>query len=114
MAKSGPWATCALTQLGFIRVSSTPAVVGFIQRPSDAAAVLRRIVSDKQHLYLNSLPPPVSSEGLDLFERITGAKQVSDAYLLTLARQHKAVFLTFDTKLRELAGVGIKVEVLGL
>ena len=114
MAKSGPWATCALTQLGFIRVSSTPAVVGAIQRPGDAAAVLRRIVSDKDHLFLELLPAPVASETLHFFERITGAKQVSDAYLLTLARQHKAVFLTFDTKLRELAGVGIKVEVLGL
>ena len=45
---------------------------------------------------------------------ILGAKQLFDAYLLTLPRQHKAVFLTFVTKLRELAGTGGKAEVLGI
>ncbi len=114
MERSGPWATCALTQLGFIRVSCTPAVVGTTQRPADAAAVLKRMVTDTQHVYVDALPQPVSNDVLDVFARIRGAKQVSDAYLLTLARQHKAVFLTFDTKLQELAGRGGQAEVLGI
>ena len=45
------WATCALTQLGFIRLSSNVAVVGVPKSPADAAALLALLVQDPRHHY---------------------------------------------------------------
>ena len=47
-----------------------------------------------------------------MFERILGSKQVTDAYLLWLARQYRAKFLTFDAKLRALATNDNEIEIL--
>jgi len=107
------WATCPLTQLGFIRLSATPAVVGTAKRPAEAAAILRRMVGDKNHVYLDCLPSPLASGYVEIFEAMLGSKQVTDGYLLRLAEQHNAVFLTFDTRLRELAEGSPRTEVIG-
>jgi hypothetical protein len=50
------WATCALTQLGFIRLSSNPVAVPSPRRPAEAAALLRIMVQDARHVYLEALP----------------------------------------------------------
>jgi uncharacterized protein len=39
------WATCALTQLGFIRLSSNPAAVATGRSPREAAGLLARLVA---------------------------------------------------------------------
>jgi hypothetical protein len=100
-----PWATCAVTQLGFIRLSSNPAVVGVAKSPADAAALLKLMVQHPRHRYLESLPSPTSVE----FDRILGNQQVTDAYLLWLAEHHGAKLLTFDSRLKAL---GTNCEVL--
>ena len=51
------WATCALTQLGFIRLSSNPVVSPAAKSPSEAAALLEAMTGDSLHVYLESLPP---------------------------------------------------------
>lgn len=102
------WATCALTELGFIRLSSNPAVVAVRKSPAEAARLLAAMTADPRHAYLDRLAAPAASD----FERLLGHHQVTDAYLLALARRHKAVFLTFDTRLRALAH-GSPAEVLG-
>jgi uncharacterized protein len=105
------WATCALTQLGFIRLSSNPAVSPAAKSPSEAAALLEAMTGDSLHVYLESLPSPVDSRRE--FEKILGYKQVTDAYLLALARHYNATFVTFDTKLKNLAGPETRIQVLG-
>jgi predicted nucleic acid-binding protein len=40
------WATCALTQLGFIRLSSNPAAIPTAKGPAEAAALLEAMVAD--------------------------------------------------------------------
>jgi len=107
------WATCALTQIGFIRLSSNPAAVQARKTPAEAALLLAEMVSDPLHVYLDSLPPATSQAFLPAFEKITGSKQVMDTYLLSLARQSRATFVTFDARLRELAGSAVKIEVMG-
>ena len=108
------WATCAITQLGFIRLSSNPAAVPSAATPAQAAAVLAVMVSDPLHVYLEVLPSPVGKEASIALARILGSKQVTDAYLLALARRHKATFVTFDSRLKELAGSDTKMDVLGV
>ncbi|MBZ5542671.1 MAG: PIN domain-containing protein [Acidobacteriia bacterium] len=106
------WATCALTQLGFIRISSNPAAVGTAKSPAEAARLLAEMVSDRLHVYLDALPPPVSSSFIGSFQAILGSQQVTDAYLLSLARTRKATLVTFDARLAALGESGAEVEIL--
>ena len=106
------WATCALTELGFVRLSSNPAVVGVPKSPAQAAALLAGLVKDSRHLYLESLPSPATKPFLQAFDRILGSKQVTDAYLLSLAEQKDAKLVTFDSRLQPLARARDDVEVL--
>jgi toxin-antitoxin system PIN domain toxin len=107
--KSQRWATCALTQLGFIRLSCNSAVTSSPKLPYEAACMLGAMIDEPLHVYLESLPIP----NLEIFKSATGHKQITDAYLLDLARRHDATFLTFDAKLRVLAGTRVRTEVLG-
>jgi toxin-antitoxin system PIN domain toxin len=106
------WATCALTQLGFIRLSSNPAAIPTAKGPAEAAALLEAMVADPLHVYLESLPSPVAKGCREAFARILGSRQVTDAYLLTLARRNRAIFVTFDTKLEGLADPETRIRVL--
>ena len=48
------WATCALTQLDFIRISSNPAALATAKTPAEAARLLGAMVRDPLHVYLRS------------------------------------------------------------
>src|SRR5436305_11396322 len=50
------WATCALTQLGFVRLSSNPTIVEVRKTPAEAVGLLADLTRDQQHVYLESLP----------------------------------------------------------
>jgi predicted nucleic acid-binding protein len=50
------WATCALTQLGFVRLSSNPKIVEVRKTPAEAVALLADLIHDRQHTYLETLP----------------------------------------------------------
>jgi predicted nucleic acid-binding protein len=102
------WATCALTQLAFIRISCVTAVVPSRKTPAEAVSILAAMTSDALHVYLESLAPPA----VEWMQRVHGTKQITDAYLLALAQRHGATFLTFDAKLKALAGSRAKTEVL--
>jgi toxin-antitoxin system PIN domain toxin len=106
------WATCAITQLGFIRLSCNPSAVSSPKFPWEAASLLEVIVQDPLHTYFESMPAPAGAGSLEMLKRAVGHKQVTDAYLLELARHHKAVFVTFDSRLQALADGRTKVEVL--
>jgi predicted nucleic acid-binding protein len=66
------------------------------------------MTKDSLHVYLDSLPPPSER----WMQRALGAKQVTDAYLLALAEWNEATLLTFDRRLRDLAGSAARTEVL--
>jgi len=106
------WATCALTELGFIRLSSNPAAVSAAKTPVEAAALLAAMVKDPLHVYLKSLRAPSDKESIQVFEKILGTKQVTDAYLLRLARQYGARLTTFDTRLQVLTRSEKEIETL--
>jgi len=110
---SEAWATCALTEIGFIRLSSNPAVVGVPTSPWEAARLLARMLEDPRHIYLSSLPSPASLPVMKHLEGILGYRQVTDAYLAALARESRAVLLTFDRRIAEQHGATAAIEVLG-
>ena len=104
------WATCALTQLGFIRISSNPAALATAKTPAEAARLLGAMVRDPLHVYLRSLRAPSDGRSIRVFERVLGSKQVTDAYLISLARQHKAKLMTFDARLKAATRSGEEIE----
>ena len=104
-----PWATCALTQVGFVRLSSNPAVVGIRKTPRQSLAMLSELVSDGQHRYLETLPslPSVKQH----FQRLLGHNQVTDAYLLAVAATNRAVLLTLDRRIAPSDALRTHIEV---
>lgn len=103
------WATCALTQLGFVRLSSNPAVVGVRRTPAEALDLLGKLVADARHRFLTPLPPLPEAERH--FRHLLGHQQVTDAYLLAVATAHDAVLLTLDRRLAPPSGSAAAVEV---
>ena len=110
MAGARRWATCALTELSFIRLSCTRAVVGEVKTPIEASVLLGALTAASGHEFWGQAPSP-GKIGI-AWEHVPGAAQTTDAYLLALARAHRALLLTFDRRLLALAGAG-EVEVLG-
>jgi hypothetical protein len=107
------WATCALTELGFIRLSTNPNVVRTSVSPAKAASLLAGMLSDAKHVYIEAMPSPVAPANLRDLNRVLGAMQLTDLYLLRVAADASARFLTFDSRLGELARDLCQVEVLG-
>lgn len=101
-ADVGIFATCTVTQLGFVRVSSNRAVLADAVSVQAARAVLAGIVAMPQHeLWTDDLDfsrdPTV--DGLTL----VGHRQVTDAFLLALAARHGGRLATLDGGIAALA-----------
>jgi len=108
-----PWATCVITQLGFIRLSSTPALVGIKTTPAEARYLLARLTDHPRHRYLDTLPGPLTDTFGQYVTRIYGHQQVNDAYLLALAKEHSATLVTFDARIAAFADSRDEIDVLG-
>jgi toxin-antitoxin system PIN domain toxin len=93
------WATCAFTQLGFIRLSSNPAYTSNAVSPQDAATLLQRWIRLKTHRFWAS---PAADDPA-IYARAIGYKQVNDAWLVEAARRNKGWLITLDTRLPVLA-----------
>jgi uncharacterized protein len=92
------WATCALTELSFIRLSSNPAYTADAVTPFEAATLLEKLVAVGQHEYWRELP---RLKGED-FQKLSGHKQVADFFLSELAGMHSAKLATFDSGMRSI------------
>jgi hypothetical protein len=94
------WATCAITETGFVRILSNPAVSGAVS-PRDALLVLSASLEHPHHHFW--------TEDIGVMEalahgghRLVGHQQVTDTYLLGLAIQKKGRLATFDSGLSSL------------
>jgi toxin-antitoxin system PIN domain toxin len=97
------WATCAFTQLGFVRIVSNPAFSRDALSPTEALALLGENLAHPAHeFWTDSLQIPSAVKGIE--PRLQGYRQLTDAYLLALAHRRKGVLATFDRGLRSLAG----------
>ena len=86
--------------------------MGIAKTPAEAVRLLHEMVRDDRHVYLDVLPAPASRDFAVAFDAVLGSKQVTDAYLLSLAQARHATLVTFDTRLRALAGPDKQVEIL--
>ena len=105
-APSG-WATCPLTESGFVRLSSNPNVLPVAIGVDAARAVLASLRGFGAHRFLLDDISPTDAD----MPRVHGYRQVTDAHLLTLARRNGMALLTFDASLDSLSR-GDDVELL--
>jgi toxin-antitoxin system PIN domain toxin len=103
-AKAG-WATCPMTESGCVRVLSTPA---FTANPPSVASALRLLQTATEsrtnhHFFSDDLPLSILGAH---WSRGLGHRQITDAYLLSLAIHRKARLVTFDSRIVSLAEDG--------
>ena len=89
------WATCPLTQSGFVRVSSNQKIIPEARTPMEAIVLLGQLTALESHEFWVDKIAIASSEYVDA-GRIVGYRQVTDAHLLALARDNGGKLVTFD------------------
>ena len=83
-------ATCAITEIGFVRVSIQ---AGFENTAGDAAETLRGL-KQSSRLPFNLIPDALGADRLPSYA--SAAKQVTDGHLLELAREFSLQLATLD------------------
>ncbi|MGA1194795.1 MAG: TA system VapC family ribonuclease toxin [Kiritimatiellia bacterium] len=88
------WASCPLTQNGFVRIITQPRYV----RPitvSEAAERLHEATTTPHHAFWHD-DLSISDPNTFRHDHIHGPSQLTDLYLLALAVHHNGRFVTFD------------------
>ena len=95
------WATCPLTEAGCVRLLSNPIATPGALRVSEALQLVGTNLKQPGHVFwpddidlLSAIEP---SSG-----RLQGYRQVTDAYLLGLAMEHKGHLVTLDCGIKSL------------
>jgi toxin-antitoxin system PIN domain toxin len=92
------WATCPMTQAGFVRISSNPRVFPAAPSPSKAVEILKTNLNHSSHQFwkdditFGQAVAPFSN-------RLSGHQQTTDAYLFGLALHKRGVLATFDASI---------------
>lgn len=107
---SDGWATCSITESGFVRVSSNPKVLPSPVAVTDAIAVLTELRALPGHMFLVDDVSPTDAD----IPALTGHRQVTDAHLLTLARRRGIPLVSFDAGAAALASSSSEVELLSV
>lgn len=95
------WATCPFTQAAFVRIVSNPAFSRDAVTPREALNLLDANVRHKAHQFWADEIDLVSA-AWPYADRLRGHQQVTDAYLLGLARHKKGKLGTMDRAVLEL------------
>jgi hypothetical protein len=103
-AKTG-WATCPITEAGFVRVVCNPA---FTARPPslhNAIRLLKAATESGRNHHFWSDDLPISVVGMR-WKPPLGRKQVTDLYLLSLAAHNKGTLITIDQRIAHFSVLG--------
>lgn len=97
------WATCALTESGFVRILCNPAFHLHPVSVTEALESLTGITQRPGHRFWTM--EITFAEAIQSFQdRLVGHRQVTDAYLLGLAIRNKGTLVTLDRGIAALAG----------
>ncbi len=88
------WASCAITQNGFVRIISQPRYPSPVS-PSQAIDRLSRATNTEHHEFWACSVSLLDRDVID-HSRLHGHRQVTDAYLLALATANNGRLITFD------------------
>ena len=111
--RTAGWATCPVTENGFLRVLSNPAYRSASHRLPDLTAGLRTFCGDPQHQFWADA---VSLRDATLFASalFAGHRQLTDVYLLGLAKKKGGCLVTFDRTIPVKAVIGADGETLAV
>jgi toxin-antitoxin system PIN domain toxin len=101
---TGGWASCALTENGFVRIISQARYPNPIA-PAEAIDLLERAAAASDHAFWPCDATILDPATIDRV-RLHGARQVTDAYLLALAVRHGGRLVTFDRSIALVAVPG--------
>ncbi len=88
------WSSCAITQNGFVRVISQPRYPSPIST-AQAVGLLGRAVAGAHHEFWACDVSVLDTRAVDS-SRVHSPRQVTDAYLLALAKDRGGRLVTFD------------------
>ena len=95
------WATCPLTQLGFVRLAMQPAVVKIPVLFGDVMEALARMTANPAHTFW-PLEGGLADIRDEIRARVAGHHQLTDALLLDLAIRQQGRLATFDRRIMTL------------
>jgi len=102
------WATCPITENGFVRVLSHPSYPSVQATPNELADRLSAFVGQRGHIFWPDDISLLSDLDPGSRVRLVGSQQVADFYLAALAHHHDGLLATFDGSLqRTLKGMGL-------
>jgi uncharacterized protein len=101
-----PWATCPITEMGFLRILTNQSFSPNAPKWDEAVKLLRKHTegSPKHTFWQDSVS--LAEMDLTMGSRIKGSNQITDAYLLNLAIHYQGKLVTFDHRTRSLAPKG--------
>ncbi len=99
------WATCPITENGLVRILSNASYTGVAEPPASMAARLHALCASGHHTFW---PDDVSLTDTRLFAWTPAAthRNLTDIYLLGLARRHGGRLVTFDRTIPSTVVVG--------
>lgn len=107
------WATCPLTENGFVRVISNPSYASVSATPGEASLRLRIFCAAPGHVFWPDTPSVTDGTLFDL-SKLQGHRQITDPYLAGLAHRHRGKLATFDASIPVSALVGAPPNVIEL
>jgi uncharacterized protein len=105
---AGGWASCAITQNGFVRIISKPGYPNPIT-PKAAIDLLGAATTTEYHEFWPCSVSLLDSEAVDS-SRVQSHHQVTDAYLFALAVRARGRFVTFDRSISAQAAAGASAD----
>jgi toxin-antitoxin system PIN domain toxin len=96
-----PWATCPLTQAGFVRISAQPTATKQVVPMRECVEILASSTNSREHQFWPQVHP-VTALPREILRRLVGPNQVTDALLLDLAIRQGGKLATFDQRIENL------------
>lgn len=103
--------TCPLTEIGFVRISSNPKFSSEAVFPSEALLLLKQMKSMPEHTFWTDDLPATTA--LLNNAAVLAHRQITDAYLLALAKIRGGILATFDRGALSLDPSRASVELVG-
>lgn len=107
--RASGWATCPLTENGLVRVLANPSYAPTPERPAAVLARLRAFCASGHHVFW---PDDVSLRDVRIVRTSlpVTSRQLTDVYLLALAKRKGGCLATFDRSILLAAVVGAQAE----
>ena len=108
MSKEHGWATCPITENGFLRIASQKAYSNPLPLP-DTMALLRQWAKPPLHAFWPDDISLLDASTID-HGRVLAPRQLTDIYLLALATKNGGRLVTFDRGISLAAAKGASQE----